>query len=173
MGSKMGFPGTLYINIFMFCNPKDKERWQVRVVGDDSGTLAVRTTNLDPLGGQAEETCSSSLCNSQDSQDIQPVLEMSEAMLDNGDFSAALALREGLLATWVLSLGNSHTFIATCLINLGQVHERRALAMERSPARKADVDQAERYYLEAVRRRIDLHGGAHVCVGQSWLYIRH
>ncbi|CAE7525887.1 HERC2 [Symbiodinium sp. CCMP2456] len=92
-------------------------------------------------------------------------------MLHNGDFSAALALREGLLATWILSLGNSHTFIATCLNNLGQVHERRALSMENSPARKADIDQAERYYLEALRRRIHLHGEAHVCVGQSWLYL--
>ena len=134
----------IYEHNVIWTNPEDKERWQVRIVGDDSGTLAIRTANLDPLGRQAEETCSSSLWNSQDSQDIQPILQMSEAMLHNGDFSAALALRENLLATWTLSLGNPHTFVSTCLNNLGQVHERRALAMEVSPARKADVDQAER-----------------------------
>ena len=43
--------------------------------------------------------------------------------------------------------------------------------MESSSSKQADVEQAERYYLEAVRRRIRLHRPAHPCVGQGWLYL--
>ena len=148
---------------------KDRERWQVRIVGGtDSGTLAVRSANLDALGTLG---CQAGGGYSLSNQDITAMLQTSEAMLTNGDYAGALTLREKLLATCLESLGNTHTFIATCLNNVGQVHERRALAMDSSSSKQADIDQAERCYLEAVRRRIRLHGSEHHSVGQSWLYL--